>query len=101
MDIGDLRGEPAAKVAYGTSQKMGRIYPSEFAITPDDGYAFLASGLTFATKFNMAELVFLPYNDIWFTVPPLAPYGQVPKLGILHPSLVRRAKAAYDAARRH
>ena len=101
VDVGHLRGEPAAQVAYGTSQKMNRIYSSEFIITPDDEYAFEASGLALPTKFDVAHLVFLPYNDYWFAVPPGAPHGQIPKLGILHPSLVRRAKAAYDSARRH
>lgn len=30
----------------------------------------------------------LPYTSEWFSVPPHAPHGQTPKLGILHPSLM-------------
>jgi hypothetical protein len=33
-------------------------------------------------------------------VPPGAPHGQTPKLGILHPSLMHRAQAAYAARRK-
>src|SRR5438552_15699800 len=33
-----------------------------------------------------------------FSVPPAAPHGQSPKLGTLHPSLVRALEAAYRAA---
>lgn len=99
VDIGRLRGEPAVEVWYGTSQKLDRIYPGEFAITPMDHEPFAAAGLDRPTKFDMKRSVFLPYTDEWFGVPPGAPYGQTPKLGILHPSLVRRAKAAFNAAR--
>jgi hypothetical protein len=99
VDIGRLRGEPAVEVLYGTSQKLARIYPGEFAITPMDHEPFAVAGLDRPTKFDMKRSVFLPYTDEWFGVPPGAPYGQTPKLGILHPSLVRRAKAAFNAAR--
>ena len=97
VDIGHLRGEPAAKVVYGTSRKLDRLYPGEFAITPQDGELFVVAGLDRPTKFDMTRPVFLPYTDEWFAVPPGAPYGQTPKLGILHPGLVRRAKAAFNA----
>lgn len=32
VDIGCLRDEPAVEVIYGTSQKVDRLYPGEFAI---------------------------------------------------------------------
>ncbi len=99
VDEGDLRGDPAVVVVYGTSRKLDRLYPSEFAVTPDDGNRFLVSGLDRPTKFDMAHTVFLPYSDEWFGIPPGAPYGQISKLGILHPSPVRRAKTAYNEAR--
>jgi len=41
----------------------------------------------------------LPYTTEWFSVPPAAPHGQTPKLGTLHPSLVRAVQAAFEAAR--
>lgn len=99
VDVGALHGLPAVEVAYGTSQKVDRIYRGEFAITPEDGDAFAASGLSYPTKFDVANCLFLPYDDHWFAVAPGAPFGQTPKLGVLHPSLVRRAKAAYDVLR--
>jgi hypothetical protein len=98
VDIGRLREEPAVEVIYGTSRKLDHLYPSEFSIFPEDGEAFAASGLSYPTKFDTVRAVFLPYNDEWFAVPPGAPHGQTPKLGVLHPSLMRRAKAAFDAA---
>lgn len=94
IDIGDLRGERAVEVVYGTSQKVGRLYPGEFAITPEDDSAFAESGLTYATKFDTGRTLFLPYNDVWFAVPPGAPCGPSPKLGLLHPSLMRRVQMA-------
>jgi hypothetical protein len=100
IDIGQLRDEPAAEVIYGTSQKLDRLFPGEFPITPEDGDAFVASGLSYPTKFDTARSLYLPYNDEWFAVAPGAPHGQIPKLGVLHPSLVRRAKAAFNAGRR-
>ena len=96
-DVGTLRGDPAVEAIYGTSQKLERLYAGEFAIRPDDGVAYRVSGLSRATKFDMSHSVFLPYNDVWFGVPPGAPHGQTPKLGILHPSLMHRAQAAYAA----
>ena len=100
IDTGRLGDDPAAEVVYGTSRKLERLYPGEFSIAPEDGDAFAASGLSYPTKFDTARAVFLPYNDEWFSVPAGAPYGQIPKLGVLHPSLMRRAKAAFDAGRR-
>ena len=40
----------------------------------------------------------IPFNDQWFKPPPHAPFGQTPKLGVLHPSLMRRVQAAWEAA---
>ncbi len=100
IDVGRLGGDPAAEVIYGTSRKLERLVPGEFSIVQEDGDAFAASGLSYPTQFDTARAVFLPYNDEWFSVPAGAPYGQIPILGVLHPSLVRRAKAAFDAASR-
>ena len=100
VDVGVLRGEPAVEVVYGTSQKLNQLYPGEFAITPDDGGAYALSGLSYPTKFNALRSVFLPYNDLWFAPAPGALYGQTPKLGVLHPSLLPRVVAA-ARKRRH
>ena len=95
VTVREFEGRPIAGVAYGTSRKIDRLFAGEFAVTPADGIAYEASGLSVATKFNLARISELDFNDVWFAVPPGAPCGQTPKLGILHPSLVRRAKAAY------
>jgi len=97
LRVGQIAGQSAVAIAYGTSQKVNRLFPGEFAIVPADGAAYTASGLSYPTKFNLARSVELPYNDRWFAVPPAAPFGQQPKLGVLHPSLMRRAQAAFRA----
>jgi hypothetical protein len=86
-------------VAYGTSQKTDRLYSGEFRISKTEHpAAFKCSGLSYDTKFNLRNVVELPFIDAYFSVPPHAPHGQHPKLGTLHPSMVRIAAAAYFAA---
>ena len=98
LRVGEHAGHPMVEVAYATSQKVDALYSREFAITPADRVAYEVAGLSAPTKFNLGETLELDFNDAWFAVPPGAPHGQTPKLGVLHPSLVRRAKAAFDAA---
>lgn len=100
LQVGEADGRPVVAVAYGTSRKVDQLYPGEFAVSPADGGAFEAAGLSYPTKFNLARAFELDYNDIWFAVAPGAPHGQTPKLGLLHPSLVKRARAAFNAGRR-
>jgi hypothetical protein len=97
LAVGEAMGHPVVRVAYGTSQKTDQLYAGEFAIVPALTDAFAESGLSYPTKFDLGTRFELDYNDIWFGVPPHAPYGQIPKLGILHPSLLRRAAAAARA----
>lgn len=97
LRVGEIDGVPAVAIAYGTSQKVERLFPGEFAILPSDGAAYTASGLSYPTKFNLARSIELPINDRWFAVAPGAPFGQQPKLGVLHPSLMKRAQAAHRA----
>jgi hypothetical protein len=92
-------GVLGVRVAYGRSKKVGELHAGEFAITPVDGAAYGHAGLSYPTKFDLRKQEYLPYTDQWFGVPPGKPYGQSPKLGVLHPSLFRRAKAAHDAVR--
>jgi len=87
----------AVIVAYGTSQKTSELHSGEFLISPADGDAYRAAGISFPTKFNLKLRVTVPYTDEWFRVPPVPGFGQTPKLGILHPSLMRRAQAAAAA----
>lgn len=85
-------------VAYGTSQKTSQLRSGEFLISNLDAAAYRLSGLSYPTKFNFHSVVELPFNDQWFKPPPHAPHGQIPKLGVLHPSLMRRVQAAWEAA---
>ena len=83
-------------VAYGTSQKTDRLYSREFLITQSKHpAAYCSAGLSYDTKFNLKNILELPFNDAFFSVPPHAPHGQSPKLGTLHPSMVRIAAAAF------
>lgn len=87
------------QVAYGTSQRTTTLYRGEFSILRErDQAAYAAAGLSYNTKFNLKQALDLPYNTDWFSVPPAAPHGQTPKLGILHPSLVPAVQAAFSAA---
>jgi hypothetical protein len=87
------------QVAYGTSQKTRALYRGEFAIYREKNIAaFEAANLSFDTKFNLKQLIDLPFSTEWFSVPPAAPNGQAPKLGVLHPSMVRVVEAAYLAS---
>lgn len=62
-----------------------------------DGAAFRGAGVSYPTKFNLKRRIELPFTETYFNVPPGAPFGQSPKLGTLHPSLIRRVNAAWAA----
>jgi hypothetical protein len=94
----DHAPEYGVMVAYGTSKRVDTLFVGEFAITRADGEAYKAAGLSYDTKFNLKRRVQLHFNDEYFAVPPGAPYGQRPKIGLLHPSLMLRAAAAFRAA---
>jgi hypothetical protein len=82
------------RVAYGTSQRTTSLHRGEFAILRErNPAAYEAAGLSYDTKFNLKQALDLPYDATWFSVLPAAPHGQTPKLGTLHPSLVRAVQA--------
>ena len=86
------------RVAYGTSQRTRTLHRGEFAILREiSPVGYEAAGLSYDTKFDLRQMLDLPYSTDWFTVPPTAPHGQTPKLGTLHPSLVRALQAAFRA----
>lgn len=94
----DDEGVVFASVAYGTSQKTARLYSGEFRISKlENPAAYVSAGLSYDTKFDLKAVLELPFNDAYFSVPPHAPHGQSPKLGILHPSMVRVVAMAYAA----
>lgn len=85
-------------VAYGSSQKTNRLYSGEFRIGKiEHPAAYASAGLSFDTEFDLRNVLELPFNEDYFSVPPHAPYGQNPKLGTLHPSMVRIAATAFSA----
>ena len=87
------------RVAYGTSQRTTTLHRGEFSILRTrNPAAYESAGLSFDTKFDLKQAIDLPYTTEWFSVPPAAPHGQIPKLGTLHPSLVPAVQAAYHAA---
>ena len=87
------------RVAYGTSQRTTQLYRGEFAILRSrNPAAYTAAGLSYDTKFDLRQMIDLPYTTEWFSVPPAAPHGETPVLGTLHPSLVRAAEAAFREA---
>jgi hypothetical protein len=97
----DEEGLVFVTVAYGTSQKTQRLYSGEFRISKaEHPAAYASAGLSYDTKFDLKNVLELPFNDDYFSVPPHAPHGQVPKLGVLHPSMVRVAAGAFLAVKR-
>ena len=86
-------------VAYGISKQTTTLYGGEFTISSiGNRAAYDMAGLSYDIKFDLKRAVDLPYTSEWFAVPPAAPHGQTPKLGILHPSLMLALQAAYRAA---
>lgn len=88
------------KVVYGTSQKTDKIYQSEFLLKKTDAN-FTDSGLAFDTKFDMSNVVAIPYDSDWFDLAPVKP-GQKPatnpKMGVLHISYLPAVKKAKEHA---
>ena len=88
-------------VVYGTSQRVDRLKAGEFAILRSSNpAAFTLAGLAFDTKFDFKLSLQLPWTEQFFKVAPRAAHGQTPKLGTLHPSLIRAVQAAHQAAAR-
>ena len=69
------------QVAYGTSPRTTAIRAGEFTILRTrNPAAYEAAGLRYDTKFDLKQGIDLPYTIEWFSVPPAAPHGQIPKL---------------------
>jgi len=87
-------------LVYGTSQRVDRPKVGEFAIVRSrNPVAFALSGLAFDSKFDFRVIVDLPWREEFFKISPLPTYGQTPKMGTLHPLLVREVQAALNAAK--
>lgn len=82
-------------VAYGTSKGLIRLSSGEFAIRRDvNRAAWDLAGLSYDTKFDLRHVIDLPWNETFFAVPRDARHGQSPKLGTLHPSMMKAVQAA-------
>lgn len=91
----------SVRVVYGTSQKVDRLRAGEFVITRlGHPGPFALAGLSHDTKFDLRASIELPWGSVFFGVAPRAPHGQTPKLGTLHPALMRAAQAAWSATRK-
>ena len=107
LRFSDLRAPSSAatlqfivRVVYGTSQRTNTLYRGEFVIMRNKNpVAYEMAGLSYDTKFDFKQSLDLPYTTEWFSVPPVAAHGQSPKLGTLHPSLVRAVEAGFRAAK--
>jgi hypothetical protein len=89
----------AVRVAYGTSQRVRELHSGEFAILrANHPAAYALANLSYDTKFDLRQLLELPWTTQWFCVPPHAPHGQSPRVGTLHPSLMRAVAAAFRVA---
>jgi hypothetical protein len=98
LEVTERKDGTSVSVVYGTSQQLNRLTSGEFAITRQNhAAAYQAAGLSYDTKFNFRESVELPWTEEFFAVPPGAPNGQQPKLGIPHASMHRAAAAAHAA----
>ncbi len=88
------------RVACDTSQRTTSLQRSEVSILRNrNAAAYAIAGLSYDTKCDLTQVLDLPYTSEWFSVPPAAPPGQTPKLGTLHPSLVRVVEATIRAAK--
>jgi PemK-like, MazF-like toxin of type II toxin-antitoxin system len=87
------------RVAYGTSQNVSRLKTGEVAITQEKHpAAYDLAGLAYDTKFDFKIIVDLPWSDRYFKVPLRNHYGNTPKIGTLHATVLRAVEAAYRAA---
>lgn len=58
----------------------------------------MLSGLAHDTKFDFNHRVKLPFCDTWFGKAPGQFSANEPRLGVLAPNLVERAKKTFDQA---
>lgn len=102
LAVEEFEDEMLVTAAYGTSQKLDHLRPGEFALRKaEHPAAFDLAGLSLDTKFDLGNTHRLPWIELYFGVPPQSRFGQHPKLGTLHPSMLRAAGAALRAIQRN
>ena len=85
-------------IAYGTSQHLQSLHAGEFLVPATDNEA----GLSKDTKFDLGNIVHLPFTTEWFAPSPNRRYGEHPKRGRLRIDelvIKRRLQAAVQEAR--
>jgi hypothetical protein len=86
-------------VAYGTSQNVTKLKTGEVAISQGKHpAAYAQAGLAYDTKFDFKRIIELPWSERYFKPAPRKPYGNSPKIGTLHATILRAVEAAYRAA---
>lgn len=91
-------GSVDVEVAYGSSQRVNDIRPGQFVIRKVDPDA----GLQKDTKFDLCNIVALPFDTDWFVADPGKRFGEHPKRGILNlgnPQNKKRLQAAITEAK--
>lgn len=98
LAVTEYDGGATVMVAYGTSKKISDMRQGQFAIRKlDSKVAYETAGLAYDTKFDLCNRVELAWNSRFFGVPPRPAFGQTPKLGSLHISMMRALEAAAKA----
>ena len=91
----------AVKLAYGTSQHLDRLFAGEIAIRKsENASAYRLAGLSYDTKFDLRHILEVPWDESFFAVPNRAPHGMTPRLGTLHPSLMKALEGALRAIKK-
>ncbi|QHP58562.1 type II toxin-antitoxin system PemK/MazF family toxin [Pectobacterium carotovorum] len=97
--IGVSKDKHLVYVAFGTSKKTDKLYPTEFLIANSDGEeAFNLSGLSYDTKFDFAKKSILPFTTQFFSKAPRKSNIPSPKLGSLHIMYSDRVRIAKKTA---
>ena len=86
-------GAVDVEVAYGTSQGIDDVHAGELVVLKGDPDA----GLQKNTKFDLCNIVSLPFNDDWFAPDQAERFGNHPKRGELNLENVQNKKRLHTA----
>jgi hypothetical protein len=77
------------------------LFAGEVAIrTIENRAAYKLAGLSYDAKFDLRHILELPRNGSSFAIPGQAPHGATPKLGTLHPSMMKALESAVRAIKK-
>jgi hypothetical protein len=100
MDVwGDDALNFEVRVAYCISKRCTTLHGGELTICSTGNRAvYSIASRSYDTKFDLKRAIDLPRSSGRCAVLSVAPHGQTPKFGTLHPSLMVALRAAYRAA---